>query len=196
MCYHNPMGLMYVFPATEDETDRIVKSADGAICLKTYGLPLVFWGYLSAILAVIFLLFIAVKEPLSKVLSGTDQINKLIAVAVLLLLFGLPIILICFYFYEKRILKEKRQITISHHIFGLKIYRKNYLLESEDAFLISHLLDSPNVARIEGEEAMRGFQNKGYFELHFKTDQGSLIFLDRHSRKADLNKIKTLLSDY
>lgn len=190
------MGLMYVFPATEEEIDRIDKLSDGSISLKTYGLPLVFWGYLTALLGLIVIMFVAIRNPLGKVLNGDDFTNKLLAYAVLALLFGLPILLFCLYFYEKRISKKANHLKVSHHLFGIAFTKKSYQLQADDAFEITHLLESPNVARMQGQEQMRGFQNKGYFELHLKTAQGEMIFLDRHSRKADLEKIKNLLSQY
>jgi hypothetical protein len=190
------MGLMYVFPATEEEIDRIEKNDDGSITLKTYGLPLVFWGYLLAMLAVILIMFVAIKDPITKVLNGTDAINKLLAAAVLALLLGLPVALLCFYFYEKRINKKAEQLKVQHHFFGLKFFTKTYQLKNKESFEISHLLDSPNVARMEGDKSMRGFQNKGYFELHIIDQNDSKILVDRHSRKVDLEKIKSLLSSY
>ena len=38
--------------------------------------------------------------------------------------------------------------------------------------------------------------NKGYFELCIKTDKRPSISIDRHSRKADLIKLRDLLSRY
>ena len=43
---------------------------------------------------------------------------------------------------------------------------------------------------------MRGFQNKGYFELKLIDSNERKILVDRNSRKADLNKIKAILSKY
>lgn len=190
------MGLMYIFPATEEEIDRIEKNGDGSITLKSYGLPLVFWGYLAAMLAVIFIMFIAIKDPITKVLNGSDAINKMIAAAVLGLLIGLPVVLLCFYFYEKRINKKQNELKLQHYLFGIKIKTKKYDLKSVESFEISHLLDSPNVARKKGDTSMRGFQNKGYFELHIIDKNGQRILIDRNSRKIDLEKIKNLLSEY
>ena len=51
------------------------------------------------------------------------------------------------------------------------------------------------MAKIYNKEELKGFENKGYFELH--AISGDKIFLiDRHGRKADLIKIKELLSNY
>ena len=115
------MGLMYVFPATEEETNRVEKSDDNSITLKSYGLPLVFWGYLVAIFAVIFIMFIAIKDPLKKILSSSDDINKIIALAVIGLLVIIPIILLCFYFYEKRITKKEKSSKNSTLFFRYQI---------------------------------------------------------------------------
>jgi hypothetical protein len=50
------------------------------------------------------------------------------------------------------------------------------------------------MARMKNEPESAGFQNKGYYILWLKSKEGKRIQLDRHSRKADLEKLKTLLS--
>lgn len=186
---------MYVFPATEEEIDRIDQKND-QITLKSYGLPLIFWGYLIALLGVIFVMFVAIKNPLLKVLNSPDPINKILAIAVFALLIGLPIILLCFYFYEKRINKNKNILSIGHYIFGIKIKTKKIELKENTSIEVRHLLSTPNVAKQKGDEELRGFQNKGYFQLLAINIKGEEIFVDRHSRKADLIKIKELLCKY
>jgi hypothetical protein len=63
----------------------------------------------------------------------------------------------------------------------------------QDAFEVSAFLSSPNVARSRGDEESAGFQNKGYFILWLRTQDGKRINIDRHSRKADLMKLESLL---
>jgi hypothetical protein len=46
------------------------------------------------------------------------------------------------------------------------------------------------------DQSMKHFENKGYFELCIKTAKKPSITIDRHSRKADLLKMKELLSRY
>ena len=67
---------------------------------------------------------------------------------------------------------------------------------------VDHFMDSPNMAKIRSRqglpstESMTGFENKGYFELNITTADNKSVNIDRHSRKADLLKLKELLSKY
>ena len=209
------MGLLYVMPASEEEVDRIEKNQD-QITLKSYGLPLVFWGYFLAILTTVSLLFLAAYNPIIKIMSGEDQINKLIALCVILIFILTPTFLLIFFFYEKRISKKQNQLILSHYVFGLRLLRKTYHMASNESFEISNYLDSPNMARIRLDEAkmkanhemqneddkkptptqLRGFQNNGYFQLYGIAQNGKKVLIDRHSRKADLTKIQALLSKF
>jgi len=51
------------------------------------------------------------------------------------------------------------------------------------------------MAKIYNKEELKQFENKGYFELKIKSNN-KLILIDRHTRKADLIKIKDLLSKF
>ena len=50
-------------------------------------------------------------------------------------------------------------------------------------------MDSPNVAKVQQDPTMKGFENKGYFHLFARTIKGNLTLVDRSSRKADLKKM-------
>jgi hypothetical protein len=56
-------------------------------------------------------------------------------------------------------------------------------------------MDSPNMAKIYNKDELKGFENKGYFELRVLSG-GQKILIDRHSRKADLLKMKDTLLKY
>jgi hypothetical protein len=68
-------------------------------------------------------------------------------------------------------------------------------LDSNDAFSVDHFMDSPNMAKIYNKTELKQFENRGYFELHAKSN-GKNLLIDRHSRKADLVKIKDLLGRF
>ena len=189
------MGLMFVMPVSEEEVDRI-EIKDSSISLKSYGLPLIFWGYLAAALSVIFLLFIAIKEPMFKMIESDDEINIFMAYLVLFTIIIIPLVTLGFYFYEKIITKKDDEITITHKVFWIPFIKKNHRLKSKTSFLIEHYLDSPNMAKINGDQDMRAFQNQGHFQLFLINENDEKILLDRHSRKADLRKITELLSSY
>ena len=196
MTYDAAMGLMYVMPVDEKEVDRLKIKGDGSVVLKSYGLPMIFWGYLAAILVVLLAMSVAIKGPLLKLYNGEDALNHALAILVAATMALIPIILLCAYFYEKWITKKGSEITLSYRFFFITAYKKCYHLATPNALNVGHFMDSPNMARLKGTQDMRGFMNKGYYELFIKTKDGREIMIDRHSRKADLEKIKTLLCRY
>lgn len=186
------MGLMYVFPVGEDETDFVVKK-DGELTLKTYGLPYIFWFYALCSVTVVFFMFLAVKEPVLKLISLGDETDATLGYALLSFIGLIPVIIFGFFFYEKRIVKNKNEISLIHRVFGIPVFSEKFEIESTDDLTVENFLSSPNVARMEGREDNVGFQNKGYFILWLKSKDGKRIQLDRHSRKVDLEKLKNLL---
>ena len=188
------MGLLYIFPTNENETDRVIKSAD-SITLKTYGLPMIFWGYLAAIYIVIFTMWLVSKSAMDKILTYDDSVMVFIYWMVKLTLTVGPVILLAFFFYEKFLTKSKNKLIITHRLFFIPVYTKKIILDSTDALTVDHFLDSPNIAKMHSKAETRGFDNRGYFELHALA-QGKAITIDRHSRKSDLEKIQHLLYKY
>lgn len=189
------MGLMFILPVSEEETDR-VEINDQGITLKTYGLPLVFWGYLCAILVVIFAMGLAVKGPMIKLYNTNDTINKVLVIAAASTLILIPLLTIAFYFYEKFITKKGNLITVTHRLFWLPVLSFKYTLKDSDSLEIKHFMDSPNVAKMKQDPTLRGFENKGYFQLFAKDQNDKMILIDRASRKADLKKIVELLGKF
>lgn len=186
------MGLLYVFPVGEDETDFINKK-DGALTLKTYGLPYIFWIYAICIVAVVFFMFLAIKAPVLKLIELGDETDATLGYSLLTFIGLMPVFIFSFFFYEKRIIKKGKELSLQHRIFGLPLFTEKLLIESTDDLVIESFLDSPNVARIKSNESNVGFQNKGYFVLWLKSKNGQKILVDRHSRKADLEKLKKLI---
>ncbi len=186
------MGLLYIFPTEKHEGDRIQITSNEAI-LKTYGLPYIFWFYAGGILLILSLLFLAIYGPLSKLASYGTGLDQIILTAVGALFILCPLILAGFFFYEKQIKVMGNKIIITHKIFYIALKSNEYTLHPQEKFEIRHYLESPNMARLSGQKDLRGFQNKGYFELYFKDENNKLTFLDRHSRKSDLQKIKKML---
>lgn len=187
------MGLMYQFPASLEEKDHVIKNHD-TITLKTYGLPYIFWGYAAAIMAVVTAMYLAVRGPLMKLIElNSGGVDALIFYSLHACLLAVPISIIFYFFYEKNLISKKHELTITHKFFGLTFKAQTYKLEETSPFYIDHFLDSPNMARIKDEQKMVGFQNKGYFELFARVKAGAPILIDRHSRKADLQKLILLL---
>lgn len=189
------MGLMFILPKDEKEIDR-VEILDGEITLKSYGLPLIFWGYLGAGLTVLFAMILAVKGPLVKLYHIDDPINKILVLAVIITIAAIILFLFCFFFYEKFLSKKGNQIKLIHRIFFIPIIKKTYELKDEKSLYVKHYLDSPNVAKMRGDAAYKGFENRGYFQLCMETKNNVEVLLDRSSQKRDLIRIKELLEKY
>lgn len=187
------MGLMYQFPASLEEKDHVIKNQD-SITLKTYGLPYIFWGYAAAIVGIVTAMYLAVRAPLLKLIElNSGGVDALIFYSLHACMLAVPVAILFYFFYEKNLIGQKKQLIIAHKFFGLTFTQKQYDLEENTPYYIDHFLDSPNMARIKSEEKMVGFQNKGYFELFARVKQASPILVDRHSRKVDLQKLIELL---
>jgi hypothetical protein len=187
------MGLLYVFPVATDEKDFVDIQVD-KITLKTYGLPYIFWGYALGICLVILFMFLAIKAPILKLIQLGDEADALLGYALFSFLALLPTTLLSFFFFEKRIIKTKNEFILEYRTFGLKFFSEKFIPHSENPLEVSAFLSSPNMARTKGHEESAGFQNKGYFILWLKTKDGKRINIDRHSRKADLIKLESLLN--
>lgn len=189
------MGLMYVFPVGEDEEDFVLKK-DNVLTLKTYGLPYIFWFYALCSVTVIFFMFLAIKEPVLKLIALGDETDATLGYSLLTFIGLLPVLLLSFFFYEKRIVKNKNQLSLIHKVFGITVFSEKFLLEGSDDLSVESFISSPNMARMNSKEDNVGFQNKGYFILWLKSKDGKRIQIDRHSRKVDLEKLKGLLERY
>jgi hypothetical protein len=186
------MGLLYAFPVSLEETD-FAELKDNTLSLKTYGLPYIFWGYATAVVLVIFFMFMAIHAPILKLIELGDETDAMLGYALLIFIGILPMAIFGFFFFEKRLIREPGMLSMEYRVFRIKFFSETFQLESGDSFSIDAFLDSPNMARLKGGEDSAGFQNKGYFTLNLKSKEGKNIQIDRSSRKADLIKILDLL---
>lgn len=181
-----------MFPVSEEETD-FVKIADNQITLRSYGLPYIFWGYALGALMMVMFMFLAVKDPLFKLISLGDEVDILLGYSLIGFIALIPILTLAFFFYEKRIIRKGNDITLQYRVYGLPVFTETFTIKNSDALSTEHFIDSPNVARMKGGEESVGFQNKGYFILWLTDIHDKKIILDRHSRKADVEKLAILL---
>ncbi len=186
------MGLLYVFPVSEEETDFVVRK-DQTLILKTYGLPYIFWIYAICAVLVVFFMFLAIKEPILKLVSLGDETDATLGYSLLTFVGLIPVFIFAFFFYEKRIIKKKNELGLEHRVLGIKAFSEKFLLEKDDQLEISNFIDSPNVARMKNTPDTVGFQNRGYFTLHLRSVEGKKILIDRHNRRVDLEKLRDLL---
>lgn len=189
------MGLLFQMPVERNELDDRIQSNDKSLRIRSYGLPMIFWGYLLAILSVIFFMTLAIKGPLYSAYTGPDEINKMIAIAVFAILFLAPVILISVYFYEKELLLTGDHLIIRHKIFFLPLKSYKFKL-NRDSLYLEHNFDSLNVAAQKKRDGMAAFENRGYFKLMIKDSAGKAILVDRNSRRGELRKLKELLESY
>jgi len=183
------MGLLYVFPVSTEEEDFVHVSAE-SITLKTYGLPYIFWIYAFCSISVVALMFFAIKDPILKLAELGDGTDATLGYALLSFIAFLPLAVLAFFFYEKRLIKKAKTLFLEYRIFGIKVFSENFQIKE---LKVAPLLTSPNMARLKGGEDCAGFQNKGYFVLWLETEDTKKILIDRHSRKTDLEKLKSLL---
>lgn len=194
---------MYIFPTSDapEEGDR-AEQKDGAIILRTYGLPMIFWGYFLAAASVVFLMWFASRDIIQKLISYDDPSLYLLGHLVQWFLILSPFVALCFFFYEKVITKKATNLSITYRLFFIPFFKKNYQLQSHDSLEVNHFLASPNMAKlrrqqgIDNAEALKHFETKGYFELDLVDKAGRKINFDRHSRKADLIKLREILIKY
>ena len=118
------MGLLYVFPVSLEEKDFADINGQ-TITLKTYGLPYLFWGYATAIIMIIFFMFLAIKAPILKLVALGDDVDSILGYGLLSFIGMLPIFIFSVFFYEKRIVKTKNSIALEYRVFGLKLFSQN-----------------------------------------------------------------------
>jgi hypothetical protein len=191
---------MYLFPVSDGETERTEiktdsKTGNKTLILKTYGLPMVFWSYLAGALIILFSMWLASKATLEKLIAYEDPTLQTLGHLVYATLILTPLILLGFFFYEKFMIKSEKTIKLVFRVFFIPIFSKTIELDEKDSLIVEHFMDSPNMAKIYNKQELRGFENKGYFELR-AISKGQRVLIDRHTRKADLVKIKDLLSKY
>ena len=192
------MGLLYILPVSEEDLDRVNIDKNGAITIKSYGLPMIFWFYLLAGALLIATMFWAIKGPLLKLLNSDDTINYILGISVSITFLMIILGTLSLYFYEKWLTKKDDNLLITHKLFFIPILRKEIKLSKnkESQFEIEHFLDAPNVAKVKKDPTMRAFENQGHFLLFAKDLENKKILIDRHSRRADLKKIISLLIKY
>lgn len=190
------MGLLYQTPTQLNFGDRTKVKQDGSLLLKSMGLPYIFWFYLVAILSVIFGLYIAVDHPLRKLIQTNDPLNMALSYLLYATFILVPFGFTTLYFFEKRFSKKKDLLILTYYFYWIPLYKKTIHLKSNGSFFTRHFIDSPNMARINQKIDTKGFQNNGHFELYAIDKNDREIKIDRSSTRAELEKIKTLLSNY
>ncbi|MCB9092255.1 MAG: hypothetical protein H6621_00870 [Halobacteriovoraceae bacterium] len=186
------MGLLYLFPTDDSDPDHAI-STNSKLTLRSYGLPSIFWLYALGIMGILFVLYISIHGPLQKYLSLGEPVDLFLGYSLIGLFIACPLILLGFLFYEKVISIDSQSLTLTHKLFFLPIYSKKIPLAPTAQWGINHFIDSPNIAKIKDDRALKAFYNRGYYELHLFLEGDKKIFVDRQSQKKSLEKIKQML---
>jgi len=191
------MGLLYLYPTQADEKDYIILESQNPLLvrIKSYGLPWIFWLYAAASLILLAILTFSIFNPLTKLFEMATFWDQVLIYSIsstlILTVFGIFI----FLYWQNHIVLTPQMISIEYRPFGLKIFQKQIERIPKLKIEVYHFLDSPNVARSEGDERYKQFQNKGYFEL-VALNNDQKILLDRSSRKQDLEDLKSIINSF
>lgn len=185
-------------PASIEEIDHVnlEENAQGkTLTLKSYGLPMMFWGYFLIVLALEFAMYVSVSSIISKLFQSTDKIDHLIAFACTFTMILIPLFGLLLLFFQKVIIKMANTLKVEFRFFGIRFFSKTYeLINDRDYLEVSHLLESPNMAKIQKNPHTRAFENQGHYILTLWSD-GKPHFIDRHTRKQDLEKLAQLIKN-
>ena len=161
------MGLLYPFPTQEDPLDDRIEVGRGEITLKSYGLPLLFWGYLAALFSVLFFMFLATYKPLFKLMKTQDFFNQALGLSVLGLFILIPLSLLLFFFYEKIIEKKGQKLTLTHKLFWISCWKKTISLKNSQAFQVIPIRGTPNLAHLKGKPSPQSLSKPRLLPTHY-----------------------------
>src|SRR5690606_17872693 len=117
---------------------------DSTLTLKTYGLPYIFWFYALCSVTVVFFMFLAVKEPVLKLIELGDDTDALLGYSLLTFIGLIPVLILSFFFYEKRIIKGKNILKLVHKVFGITVFSEKFAMEDGEELVVEAFLSSPN----------------------------------------------------
>ena len=186
------MGLLYIMPASKEEIDHVkIEESESSrkIHLFSYGLPLMFWGYFIILIGLELAMYLSISDIISKLYTSPEPLDRALIVCCTIFMGSLPLIGLGMLFWQKVISKENDKIQVSFRVFGITVRKKSYRFNSPEDYLeVKHLLESPNMAKIRKSPNTRAFENQGHYILTLWSN-GKPYFLDRHTRKQDLNKL-------
>jgi len=187
------MGLLYIMPKSEKEANQI-STKNNTCIINSYSLPYIFWIYFLIGLIVITAMSMPALPILKKLFIATAAIDRLMGYLTAGVLFAIPFSGLCFLFYKKSILLDPKEktTTLTNSLFGLKIRSRKYDFLT---FEVRHFLTSPNMAKIKKETNTRSFENRGHYILVGYLKNNKEVMIDRHTNKADLVGLKSLIEE-
>ena len=193
------MGLLYIMPASKDEIEHVIikeTSSGRQLHLHSYGLPMMFWGYFLGIIGLEFAMYLSVSSIIEKLFNSPEALDKALVIGCSVVMVSLPIFTLGMLFFQKVIIRGENSIQIKFKVFGLTVRNKLYQFKPNDDHLeVKHLLESPNMAKIRKDPTTRAFENQGHYILTLWS-KNKPYFIDRHTRKQDLQKLADLLINF
>ena len=186
-------------PASTEEIDhvKLEESSEGKkLSIYSYGLPLMFWGYFLVLIALEFAMYLSISTMLHKLLFSDDLLNQSLAAICIITMAVIPLFAVGMIFYQKVLIRCNNTLNIEFRIFGLKLRSRKFRFDQtkRDRLEVTHLLESPNMARIQKNTNTRAFENQGHYILTLWSKDRP-YFIDRHTRKHDLVKLSKLITD-
>ena len=190
------MGLLYIMPATAEEVSHVKEESvngERQIVISSYGLPYSFWGYFLIIVTFELFMYISISSILSKFLQSSVAFDQILGIVTIITLISIPLFCLAILFYQKQIIRKKKNIIVQSKIFGIRVRKKVYnYVPNETQLVVKHLLESPNMAKIHKKPNTRAFENQGHYILSLVAENKQ-VFLDRHTRRQDLEKLAKLI---
>ena len=186
-------------PASIEEIDhvKIEENANGKkLIIKSYGLPYMFWGYFLILMALEIAMYLSISSFIFKLLESENSLDLLLAYGCLATMLLIPLFSISMLFFQKNIIREENKLTIEFRIFWIKVRQKVFRFDNnQDKLEVTHLLESPNMAKIQKNPNTRAFENQGHYILTLWSNSKP-HFIDRHTRKQDLTKLANLITKF
>lgn len=188
------MGLLYVFPDSIDDSEH-VKLEENTLCITSYSLPYIFYGYFAGVLIVLVTMYALIHNGLDQLLQYQDPIDIFLAYSVYgvgILIFLTGIFLLTF--KKSIIIHNTNHLQINYKALGITFFKKSIEIENHFQWIISKLEPTPNVAKVQNDPAMARHFNKGYFELQCIDVKNNRAFrIDRSNQKRDLTKLLEII---
>ena len=185
-------------PASKEEIDHVYveeSPAGNKVTVLSYGLPLMFWGYFAILITLELAMYLSISSMLFKMLQSKNNVDTLISYVCIATMIIIPVFALMMLFFRKAIISSTNNLIIEFRFFGLVAWRKSYQFKRDRDYLeVTHLLESPNMAKIRKSPNTRAFENQGHFILTLWSD-GKPYFIDRHTRKQDLIKLSKLIGE-
>jgi len=178
-------------PTTIEESSNIIRLDDGKILIKSYPPSKTLWNYFYLIITSIFIMSFVTKGLIITLFTSDNHFDQILGLLTVLAFTCIPTSALGLLCYQKRILKDKNNISISHFILGIRFRKHNikpilYNVEIQNT--------RPNQARINAKQEFQSYNNKDYYNLFVTDTFQTKILLDRSTDENSMNRLMQILS--